>query len=237
MVIYENKKYMKNIDKIKVFHYGCSFTQNVGGFASDEFNEFEYVNLGKQSSSNKSILDTFKTTYEPNSTAIIQWSSLTRPNDANSILLDTSDNPLYDLLDEWYEFISDAILLSRENNIKLIHYIGWAIWKDSELNEYHRDKLKSYNINWFKSNKQLDLPTSNCYQFQSPDKWSSAETNSDGLYQWPELIWGGMSEWIRENVNITDRYIGLDHGGDGFDPHPSEYATIQFVKQVIIPLI
>ena len=83
----------------------------------------------------------------------------------------------------------------------------------------------------------MDLPTSNCYQFQSPDKWSSAETNSDGLYQWPELIWGGMSEWIRENVNITDRYIGLDHGGDGFDPHPSEYATIQFVKQVIIPLI
>ena len=28
------------------------------GVSSDEFNEFEYVNLGKQSSSNKSILDT-----------------------------------------------------------------------------------------------------------------------------------------------------------------------------------
>jgi hypothetical protein len=226
---------MKNIDKIKVFHYGCSFTANVNAYAIDLFKDFDYTNQAKNSASNKFILDKFKETCDPNSTAIIQWSSLTRPSDSNYDLLETSDNALYDLLNEWYGFIEEAILFSRENNIKLIHYIGWAIWKDDELNDYHKNKLKSYNITWFKSSRQYDLTHSNCFQFEIAEKWSSEVL--DGLYQWPELIWGGMSEWIRENVDIKDRYIGLDHLGKGFDPHPSEYSTHAFVKQILIPLI
>ena len=228
----------------KVFHYGCSFTENIRIFNIIKSNNFEYTNLGKQSSNNKLILDTFKETCQPNSTAIIQWSSLTRPSDSNYDLLETSDNPLYDLLDEWYEFIEEVILFSRENNIKLIHYIGWAIWKDDELNDYHKNKLKSYNITWFKSSRQYDLATSNCFQFQSPEKWSS-KYKGNGLYEWPELIWGGMSEWIRENVDIKDRYIGHNHEGEiregetkpYFNSHPSEYSTNEFVKQVILPKI
>jgi hypothetical protein len=218
--------------KKTVFHYGCSFAENIGGFSSDLFDGFEYINMGKQSSNNKLILETFKKNSTKDSISIIQWSSLTRPGDNNH---SDNDNILYGLLDEWYVFIENAMEFANENNIKLIQYIGWAIWKDDELNDYHRNKLKSYNINWFSSSSQLDLWPSNCFQFQSPDKWSSIETK-EGLFQWDVLQWGGMSEWIRENIDIYNRYMGKNIYGD-FDVHPSKVATNEFTKQVLLPLL
>ena len=38
-----------------------------------------------------------------------------------------------------------------------------------------------------------------------------------------------MSEWIRENVDIDDRYIGYNHESDSkwFDPHPSHKSQVK----------
>lgn len=222
--------------------YGCSFTQNIFCGPCHKYikkisNEISVKNHGKISNSNLKILNSFKETLLPDSISVIQWSALTRPNDSNFSLMETS-NPLWDLLDEWYTFIDTAIELALQNNIKLIQYTGWAHWRDDELNDYHRNKLNSYNIHWFHSKSKLDMIQSNCFQFQLPRLWSSTKFEN-GLYLWPELIWGGMSEWIRENIDIKNRYVGYNHGAPSkhFDSHPSEYATHQFVKQFLIPKV
>jgi len=228
------------VKKKVVFHYGCSFTENIRHFGLQHLfqDNFIYKNHARRSANNRYILDTFKRTAEIDSIAVIQWSSLTRPFDDNFSLLETSDNPLYDLLEEWYLVIEEAITHAEKNNIKLVQYIGWALWKDDELNDYHREKLKSYGIHWLESSAQLDESTSNCFQFQMPNEWSSDEI-SDGLYMWDNLEWGGMSEWIRENMKISDRYIGKfwnpHENKEQFDPHPSEKATIEFINKFLIP--
>lgn len=226
---------MKNL-----FHYGCSFTENLRTFKLDKLfvDKFIYKNYGLASSSNKHISDTFKETVQPNSIAIVQWSSLTRPFDKNFDVLQKSDNPLYDYLEEWYIILNNTKLYAEKNNIKLLQYIGWAQWKDNELNDYHREKLKSFGIYWFESVKQWDIIASNCFQLESPHQWSSLPKKlfDNEYYLWSGIEWGGMSEWVRSNVDILNRYRGwTDPSVDNGDPHPSEYASIQFIKHFLLP--
>jgi hypothetical protein len=228
--------------KQKLFHYGCSFTENIRSFKLHNLftDKYDYHNHGLASSGNGLIFDTFKKTAESDSIAILQWSSLTRPRDENYKILETSDNPLYDYLEEWYGTLSEAREFSNKNNIKLVQYIGWAEWKDSELNDYHRNKLQSFGIHWFKSKKQWDIIASNCFQFEDPYEWSSPPRQlPDGEYfLWSDIEWGGMSEWIRSNIEIHDRYRGWTDdtvaGTTYYDPHPSEYASIQFIKEFLL---
>ena len=128
--------------------------------------------------------------------------------------------------------------IAKDKNIKLIQFIGWAQWKDSELNEYHREKLKSYDIIWYESSAQWDLIIGNCYQFQTAKDWSSKEY-PNGLYYWDRLTWGGMSVWIRQNVPMEKRYIILNEKkyGKRYDSHPSMYGSKQFYEKSIFPLI
>lgn len=224
----------------KLHLFGCSFTQRV--FTIDEiFNgKFQHYNHSMDSANNFFIFKQFeeKSTYD--SICIVQWSSLTRPMDENFSLLETSDNPLFDLLEQWYQLVERTQEIAKERNIKLIQIIGWAEWKDEELNEYHRNKLKSLDIQWFRSSPQWDLISSNCFQFQQPNEWSSNE-NEKGLYYWDELIWGGISEWCRDNIKMEDRYTYIPeefrNGGPEIDPHPSPLALKDFYQQVIFPQI
>lgn len=228
------------LKKKVLFHYGCSFTdalKHIPQIIESLSKKYIYKNHGKISANNKYILEEFKSKSEKDSIAVIQWSSLTRPFDDNFKILQTSDNPLFDLLEEWYLLIEEAINFSVENNIKLIQYIGWAEWKDDELNDYHRQKLNSFGIIWFESKKQVDIISSNCFQIQPPHEWSSRDI-LNGHYLWAHLIWGGMSEWIRENVEINKRYKGWVRdeikNKSFFDPHPSEFANIKFVEDFLI---
>lgn len=220
--------------------FGCSFTERVLMIEEIFEDKFEYHNHGENSSSNYHILKKFKEHAKENSICIVQWSSLTRPNDENFSLVESSDNPLFDLLEEWYLMIQEVQRVAKVRNIKLIQFIGWAIWKDEELNDYHRNKLKSFDIQWFRSSPQWDIISSNCFQFQSPNIWSSNH-NEEGLHFWDELIWGGMSEWVRENIEIDKRYTYMPeeqrNGGPEWDSHPSPYAMKQFYEKVIIPQI
>ena len=204
------------------------------------FEGFDWYNHGHNSASNHYILKKFRDESTENSICIIQWSSLTRPNDENFSFVEISDNPLFDLLEEWYIILKEAKRIAEKRNIKLIQFIGWGIWKDDELNDYHRNKLKSFDIQWFRSSPQWDLITSNCFQFQDPHQWSSHQ-NEKGLSYWGDIQWGGMSEWVRDNVDINNRYTYIPenqrNGGPDIDPHPSPYAMKEFYQKVILPQI
>jgi len=220
--------------------YGCSFTKNLIQIEEIFHPHFDYMNYGEDSASNIFIFNRFRDTAQENSTCVIQWSSLTRPNDENFSFVEISDNPLFDLLEEWYIILKETQRIAQKRNIKLIQFVGWSVWKDNELNDYHREKLKSFDIILFESSPQWDLITSNCFQFQQPNHWSSNE-NEDGLYYWEKLIWGGMSEWIRDNVEMENRYMYIPehqrNGGPEWDPHPTPHASKEFYQKVILPKI
>lgn len=224
----------------KLHLFGCSFTQRAIMVSEIFEGKFDYTNHGMDSSNNYQIFKEFETKGTTDSISIIQWSSLTRPMDENFSILKTSKNPLFDLLEQWYSLVEKTQKIAKERNIKLIQYIGWSIWKDDELNDYHRNKLKSFDIQWFRSSPQWDIITSNCFQFQQPNKWSSNE-NENGLHYWNELTWGGMSEWVRDNIDINNRYTYIPehqrNGGPEIDPHPSPYAMKEFYQKVIFPQI
>jgi hypothetical protein len=221
----------------KVFNFGCSFTQNFRQFGIEElFSDFEYHNHARESASNFYIFDKFNEYAEPNYVCIIQWSSLTRPMDENFSLLESSNNVLFDLLEQWYELLEKTKEITKKRKIKLIQFVGWAVWKDKELNNYHREKLKSYDIIWYESEPQCDLIDANCFQFETPTIWSS-DINNEGLFYWDKMHWGGMAEWVRENVELEKRYVGHDLGSEHFDCHPSKHASIEFIKKVLLPKI
>lgn len=234
------------MDRLKIFHYGCSFTGNMSYFQLENIflnKNYDYKNLGKQSSSNFDIFNKFKNTCLENSISIIQWSSLTRPFDENYLsIFKKSKNPLFDLLEQWYSLLKETQKICKEKNIKLIQYIGWAQWKDSELNSYHRNMLNSFGISWFSSKKGLDLIQSNCFQLQHPSDWSSPELDN-GMYMWDDIIWGGLTEWARDNVEIDKRYIGYNENNKingeimWFDPHPSEFSFREFIDLFLIKKI
>jgi hypothetical protein len=227
------------MEKLKLYHYGCSFTENFVGYEVHHlFSDYDYINLGKESLSNFEIFEIFEKTITNNSISIIQWSSITRPTDDNFSLIETSDNPLFDLLEQWYVLLEKVQIIAKNKNIKLIQYIGWAHWKDDELNDYHRNKLKSFDIEWVSSEKTIDIIQSNCFQFENPSEWSSHEL-PNGYYQWPKLYWGGIAEWVRSNVIMENRYVGYSiHSSiTNFDVHPSKYAMEEFIKKFLHPLI
>lgn len=220
--------------------FGCSFTLRVEMIQDVFDDKFEYFNHGEDSANNSLIYNTFVENATENSVCIVQWSSLTRPMDENFSLLESSDNPLFDLLEQWYPLVEQTKQIAEEKNITLLQFVGWATWKDSELNDYHREKLNSLGIQWFTSSAQNDLIDANCFQFELPHLWSSSE-NEEGLFYWDELTWGGISEWVRENIDINDRYDTmpeeLRNGGPLYDPHPSATAMRKFVEQVVLPQI
>lgn len=253
--ILEKKKNSKQGTKfmiqITIPIFGCSFSAQYNGtFDSQpmeggnqfDFEGYTFQNFGQVSSSNYKIYNTFKTNIKPNDICIIQWSALTRlQEDDYDFLIKTEETPLYYFLNKWYEILDKVQEISKEKNITLIQHIGWAQWKDNELNEYHRNKLNSYGITWFSSKETWDRIDSNCFQFQSPSIWSSSgkknNPNSNELYYyWDNLKWGGMSEWIRDNVEIENRYLGYHHptNPNFFDAHPSMYANKVFFKNQII---
>lgn len=222
----------------KIYHYGCSFVENFRNYTTTKnlLKNYPYTNYGKSSAGNGYILDKFKETAKPNSLVWLQWSALTRPSyesiSSHDENITKSNNPLFDLLENFYSRSMDAQEFANENNIKLFQYFGWAMWKDNELDDYHRNRLKSLNITWFRSDKMWDKISSNCWQLHSPSEWS-LELFRD-LFAWEDLIWGGMSEWVRQNVPENLRYYRVKNR---FDPHPSEIATMSFLQNVLLKTI
>lgn len=236
----------------KVYLLGCSFTYHINNFSINLneklSNPTEVINLGYPSRSNFQILEDVKT-LPNNSIAVIQWSALTRPNgmveyeidwnkDLNG-LLETQSDPLRFLINNFINVVTESNEILKEKNIKVFQYLGWQQWADFEIDKELEDKLLTLNINWFKTPKLDDIISSNCWHYNSK---SYVEKIFDFLgyekkWQWDSTDWGGMSEWIRLNVNdMEKRYIG---GNDNeiFDPHPSEFAAKFFYDEVIIPNI
>jgi hypothetical protein len=232
--------------------FGCSFSEQYNstfeggplrnGLYEFDFEGYTFHNFGYSSASNYKIFNLFETNIKPNDTCIIQWSSLTRPQEEDhNFIVKSEENPLYYFLDKWYKILEKVQEISKEKNITLIQHIGWAHWKDNELNEYHRNKLNSYNIIWYSSKETWDRIDSNCYQFEPPNVWSSSAKKSihgggEPSYFWSDLKWGGMSEWIRDNIEIENRYLGYHHkeAPNHFDSHPSLYASKVFFKNQMI---
>jgi hypothetical protein len=226
---------------------GCSFTHNLNGLYLEarEYieNNFTYKNFAFGSRSNFQILSDIKE-MEANSVAIIQWSALTRPNgmieyeiDYNKDLneqLEKAENPLYFLIETFIEVVTEATIILEQKNIKHFQYIGWNQWYDHEINEDLRDKLSKLPITWFTSKKTLDLIIDNCWSLIQ----RATTTSEYGIYEWDDIVWGGMAEWIRDNVSDPRlRYVSTEKYDNFMDPHPSQYAGNLFYTEVIIPRI
>ena len=98
--------------------------------------------------------------------------------------------------------------------------------------------LNSFGITWFSSKKTLDLIQSNCFQLQAPYQWSSNKIEND-MYLWDDIVWGGLTEWTRVNVDIDKRYMGYNennkiNGKLWFDSHPSEFSFREFINKFLI---
>lgn len=225
---------------------GCSFTDNLDTYY-DAYsyinNNFTYKSFAYPSRSNFQILDDLKL-MKPSSIAIIQWSALTRPNgmveydfDYNKDLnekLEKAENPLHFLIETFIDVVNEATSILEQKNIKYFQYIGWNQWYDHELNDDLRNKLNKLSITWFSSKKTLDLIADNCWSLSQ----QSSSTSEYGLYEWDDIKWGGMSEWIRDNINNPRlRYVSTEKYNNNCDPHPSPYAGDLFYKEVIIPKI
>ncbi len=236
----------------KIFLLGCSFTYHVTQFSINLNEKLSYpteiVNLGYISRSNFQILEDVKT-LPNNSIVIIQWSALTRDNgiidyeidwnkDLNEMLENQSD-PLRFLINNFINIVTESNEILKEKNIKVFQYIGWQQWADFEIDKELEDKLLTLNINWFKTPKLIDIIPYNCWHYNSK---SYVQKIFDLLghgkkWQWDSTNWGGMSEWIRLNVNdMEKRYIN-PNDNENFDSHPSEFATKFFYDEVIIPNI
>ena len=225
--------------------HGCSFSENLKcnfypGIEDKLSKDFNYANYAINSNSNQGIQESAITAGE-DSIAIIQWSALTRKleweKDWEYLDVISQPDALFRLLDRWINQVRTTTALLNQRGVKHFQYIGWAQWKDSELTDEYRQYLRALPIHWFESKEQEDLIQSNCWQLNhNPNEWSDIK---DGKITFPKLEWGGMSEWIRENVDINDRYIGYDNHSKEkwFDPHPSATAGKQFFEQVIYPFI
>jgi len=223
----------------KTYFCGCSFTdlfnQNKIYELLDE-NHIEYEILSKESSSNSDILNQLKKV-EPNTNVVLQWSSLTRPLDSNFHRIQTSDNALYDLLEDWYVVLDESQKVIKERNLKTIQYFGWAQWKDSELDDYHRDRLNSYGLYWFWSPKMWDIIGTSCFQIHNPLDWTLITKYDERQWLWDDITWGGMSEWVRRNVEEEKRWRGYAYNNPHFDEHPSDHSAIKFFMEWLYPKI
>lgn len=239
-----------------IYLLGCSFTNQIMTFEKGFFqkfrNDFNIINIGYPSRSNFQILEDIKKL--PNDCiAIIQWSSLTRPNknpdydkdwnsELNKLAYSTED-PLKFLINNFINIVSQAELIIKEKNMKTFQYIGWLQWLNSEIDKETEIKLGLLPITWFNTPKLLDIIKGNCWEYNSDNILSHQIKikhflHSEIRWLWDATSWGGMSEWIR--LNITDvhkRYLGSYKPGGYIDPHPSKYGSEQFYKKVIVPAL
>lgn len=237
---------MKNI-----YLLGCSFTYQINEFSIEIEHKLKdsaaIINLAFPSRSNFQILEDVKTL--PNdSIAIIQWSSLSRPNgmlyyerdwnkDLNEMLKHQSD-PLRFLIENFITVVNEANLILKKKNIKHYQYIGWQQWADSEIDSDLNYKLTQLNINWFKTPKLKDVIPANCWHYNTSSYVQRVLNcfKTEKYWEWDSTNWGGLSEWVR--LNVVDeklRYKGyLD---TDFDSHPTAFATALFYDHVIIPNI
>ncbi len=233
-----------------VYLLGCSFTMNVKGFNTlwtTLNNSYTITNLGFSSRSNFQILEDIQN-LPSNCKVIIQWSSLTRPtgnpdyekdwNKPLNDLLDKQKDPLTFLIQTFINVVTQANLILKEKNIQSFQYIGWRQWEDSELNTDLHTQLTNLPIHWFSTPELEDCIDSTCWNYNygrivpNIKKYVLFHKKTYKNFLWTANKWGGMSEWIRENVTEFDkRYVSKE------DPHPSEYATSLFYKKVIIPEI
>jgi len=221
----------------KTYLCGCSFTdlfkhtqQSVHFLNKNISYEF----LSQESSSNSDILNQLKQV-EPNSNVVLQWSSLTRPMDSNFHRLKTSENPLFDLLEDWYLVLDESQKVIEQRNLTTIQFFGWAQWKDDELNDYHRDKLNSYGLYWFYCPKMWDIIGTSCFQIHNPLDWTLQTKHNEKKYLWDDITWGGMSEWVRRNVEEEKRWMGHHNNNPHFDEHPSHHSADRFLKEWLYP--
>jgi hypothetical protein len=235
-----------------VFLLGCSFTYNVNNTPIDIIKKvnkpIRITNLGYPSRSNFQILEDVKILPE-NCIGIIQWSALTRPNgmleyehDWNKDLneeLTKQDDPLRYLIENFINVVNESNQIIKEKNIKSFQYIGWQQWGNHEIDNDLSNKLKNLNINWFETPKLTDIIPSNCWHYQKESYVRKIinKFNTKKNWEWDETIWGGMSEWIRLNIEDENlRYVDLRSDGE-IDSHPSKYATQFFYEKIIIPKI
>lgn len=221
----------------KVYFCGCSFTdlfKHTPSTVKFLKQTYSYEFFSHESSSNSDILEQLKRT-TPNTNVVLQWSSLTRPMDNNFHRLKTSENPLYDLLEDWYLVLDESQKIIKERNQTVIQFFGWAQWKDNELNDYHRERLNSYGLYWFYCPEMWDIIGSSCFQIQNPLDWTLKATHDESKYLWSEITWGGMSEWVRRNVEEEKRWMGHTNDNPHFDEHPSSHSAHRFLTEWLYP--
>jgi hypothetical protein len=240
------------MNKDTVYLLGCSFTDAVKHFNGEFFRKFKdsynIINLGYISRSNFQILEDIKT-LPKNSIAIIQWSSLSRPNgipdydiDWNAELNElaySSNDPLQFFISNFIKVLTTANSILKEKNIKSFQYIGWVQWTDAEIDYETSKLLNNLNINWFSTPSLIDVIPCNCWEC-NPNTVSNKIRSLLGFHkniewEWKSTKWGGMSEWIRLNVDdMYKRYIAITKRDGYNDAHPTEYASEQFYKNVIV---
>jgi len=245
---------MIKMDKHKIYLLGCSFTDCIKGFNNDFFSKFKYddydiINLAYISRSNFQILEDIKS-IPNNSNVIIQWSALTRPDGITDYEMDwnkelnklafSNTDPLKFLIDNFIKIVKTANDILTHKKIKSFQYIGWVQWNDDEIDLTTSNLLNELPINWFKTPVLLDVIPNTCWTYNNKNlniKLDNPSTELD-LWQWNVITWGGMSEWIRLNVDdMLKRYIAINQIDGYNDPHPSEYASEQFYKNIILPEI
>jgi hypothetical protein len=237
----------------RVYLLGCSFTNQIMSYEDGFFwrfrKKFKIVNMGYPSRSNFQILEDIKE-LPNNSIAIIQWSSLTRPNgipdydkdwnaELNKIAY-SSEDPLKFLINTFIKIVSQANQILNQKNIKSFQYLGWLQWLNSEIDDETESQLNKLPINWFTSPEVIDIMKCNCWEY-NPYSISiklKYPLHGQERWVWKSTKWGGMSEWIRANVpDVYDRYLAVYEIQGYNDPHPSKYGSELFYKKIIVPAL
>lgn len=247
---------MKKSEK-KVYFLGCSFTdashsyQPSFGYIKENYN---IENLARGSQSNFQILSDVEI-LEENSIAFVQWSALTRPNMIGDVLpniwdvdlnreAEKHEDPLVFYINNFIDVVTNANKILEEKNIKSFQYIGWVQWRDSEISVEMEEKLKKLPIHWFSSSAQIDTMGDTCWNVRPKDGFLKPHITSFLQYkyrktvewEWEPIRWGGMSEWIRGNIEDMDkRWVNTVKTHGNSNPHPSAYAGDVFYEKVIIP--
>jgi hypothetical protein len=239
------------MDKDTVYLLGCSFTEAIKHFNSDFFIKFRdnynIINLAYASRSNFQILEDIKS-LPNNSIAVIQWSALTRPSGIHNYDIDwnielnnatqLSSDPLKFLINNFINVVNKANKILKSKNIKTFQYIGWVQWANNELDKTLISLLKELPIHWFFTPDLIDVMPSGCWEYNANSFVLPIKSMLGGRptkWEWKSSNWGGMSEWIR--LNITDmynRWAALYEVNGYNDAHPTEYASEQFYKSVVL---
>lgn len=241
------------MNKKTIYLLGCSFTDNVRGYLNEFFTKFKedynVINLAYPSRSNFQILEDIKL-LPTDSKVIIQWSALTRPSgnpdydidwniELNNLAFSDND-PLNFLINNFIKIVKRSNNILVEKNIKSFQYIGWVQWNDNELDCKIKEELLSLPITWFNTPSLTDVMPVTCWSYDCGTLNSKINQldNKLDLWEWYPISWGGMSEWIRFNVNDELKRYKSIRQFDGYDdPHPTEYSSEYFYKSIILPEI